>query len=94
MPNGFGLARSGNELPAERRVLGTVPSADARGEDLAASAARAVLQLASFRGVTIESGAPRTSGGDNRDLLILVGAVIVTSLVVVAAALFRRRRIR
>ena len=90
MPNGYGLSRSGNELPAERHVLDGVPSADARREDLAAAGTRAVRRLAALHGIEIVTSSP--GSGDNRERLIVVGASLAAVAAAAGAVLWRRRR--
>jgi len=89
MPNGYGLSRSGKELPAERRALDGVTSADTSREDLATAGTRAVRRLAAVHGIEIEA-----SSGGNRSLPIVVGASVAALAVAAAAGtlLWRRRR--
>jgi hypothetical protein len=91
MPNGYGLSRNGNELPAERNVLDGVSSADARGEDLATAGTRAVRRLAALHGIEIEASVP--SSGGNRDLLIIVGALVAVATAA-GTVVWRRLRAR
>src|SRR5204863_4088283 len=71
MPNGFGLSRSGKELPSDRRALDAVASAQSRGEDIAAAGVRAVKQLAVLHGVKVNATAPSKGGGTNREPLVI-----------------------
>jgi hypothetical protein len=89
MPNGYGLSRSGKELPAERRALDGVSSADASREDLAAAGTRAVRRLAALHGIEIETG-----GGGNGGRLVIAGAFLAALAVAAAAGavVWRRRR--
>ena len=89
MPNGFGLARSGNELPAERRALDAVAAPQARGDDIAAGAVRAVEQLAALHGIRLGAGG---SGWSGARLALLVAVVAAVACAAAAAVLLRRRR--
>ncbi len=94
MPNGFGLSRSGKELPSDRRALDAVPSAQTRGEDIAAAGVRAVKQLAVLHGVEVNATAPGKGGGANRGRLVIAGAALAVVALALAAvfAVFRSRR--
>jgi hypothetical protein len=91
MPNGFGLSRNGKELPAERRALDAVPSAQAHGDDIAAAGVRAVKQLATLHGVKVDATAPG-EGGVNRDLLVIAAAALTVVALGALVAVLRRRR--
>ena len=94
MPNGFGLSRSGNDLPPERRALDAVPTADTRGEDIAAAGVRAVERLAAVHGVEVDATAASEGGGVDREQVVIVAAalVVVAGLVGLAVLAVRRRR--
>jgi hypothetical protein len=94
MPNGFGLSRNGKSLPAERRALDRVASADTRDEDIAAAALRAVRVLAALRGVSVTAGAAGDAGGSsgNGDRIVIAGAALAVIAVAGAAVFLRRRR--
>jgi len=94
MPNGFGLSRSGKELPSDRRALDAVPSAQTRGEDIAAAGVRAVKQLAVLHGVEVNATAPGKGGGASRDRLVIAGAALAAVALALAAvlAVLRSRR--
>jgi hypothetical protein len=93
MPNGFGLAPIGKELPPERRAFGAVLSADARGQDIAAAGVRAVRRLAAVHGAAIEAGL-LSKGGGSGERLIVAGAAVAAAVAAFAAVLLRRRRVR
>ena len=94
MPNGYGVARAGKALPAEQRVVDTLPSPGAGGPALAAAATRAVRRLAADAGVTAE--VPSSSDSTSNDRLVIAGAAIVLVLLILAgfgvARLLARRR--
>ena len=92
MPNGFGLSRSGKELPSDRRALDAVPSAQTRGEDIAAAGARAVRQLAVLHGVEVDVNAPSKGGGADRDRLVVGGAALAVVALAAVLAVLRKAR--
>jgi hypothetical protein len=94
MPNGFGLSRSGNDLPRDRRALDAVPSADARGEDIAAAGVRAVKRLAAVHGIEVDATAASEGGGGEREQLVIATAALVVALGLVGLAAFAVRRRR
>ena len=87
MPNGYGLSRSGKELPAERRALDGVSSAHTSREDLAAAGTRAVRRLAAVHGIEIEAN----SGGEGGRLIVVGAAVAALAAAAAAGALLWRR---
>ena len=94
MPNGFGLSRNGNAIPGERRLLDGLPTAQARGEDIAAAGFRAVKQLAALHGIALTGTLP-AGGGGGHGLLIGLGAGAFVAVLATAAAVvlvLRRRR--
>jgi len=90
MPNGFGLSRSGKDLPAEERALDGVPPAQTRGEDIAAAGVRAVTRLAAVRGVKVD--APGKGGFVGRDSLFVAAAALAAVIVAAGVVLLRSRR--
>jgi hypothetical protein len=92
MPNGFGLSRTGKDLPSDRRALDAVPSAQTRGEDIAAAGARAVRQLAVLHGVKVDASAPSKGGGADNERLIIGGAVLAVVALAAVLAVLRSRR--
>jgi hypothetical protein len=94
MPNGFGLSRTGKDLPADRRALDAVPSAQTRGEDIAAAGVRAVRQLAVLHGVKVDASAPSQGGGAGNDRLVIGGAALAVLALAAVLAVLRSRRAR
>jgi len=92
MPNGFGLSRTGKDLPSDRRALDAVPSAQTRGEDIAAAGVRAVRQLAVLHGVKVDVNAPSKSGGAKNDRLVIGGAALAVVTLAAVLAVLRSRR--
>src|SRR3954469_11499532 len=69
MPNGYGISERGNPVPADRKVLDTLPPP----KDLAAATTTAVRRLAAAHGV--EGGGPSSGGPKGeRHRAINVGA--------------------
>jgi hypothetical protein len=98
MPNGFGFSKDGVSQRAELAVLAGVPTAKAKGEDVATAALRAVRKLAAAKGVhlavTIPKAAPpaaSSSGGSKGPSRMEVGGFIAVVLLVVAALETARR---
>jgi hypothetical protein len=100
MPNGWGVSKNGSSLPAELAGLAGVPTAKAKGEDVATAALRAVKRLAAKQGVqlavTIPKAAPVAStsgsGSSNSDRIKLVAIAVVLLLLVAALETARRLR--
>ena len=90
MPNGYGLSRNGKELPAERRALDGVSSAETRREDLArgGNARRPPPRRAARHRDPDDS----PGSGGNRGRLIVVGASLAAVAAAAGAVLWRRRR--
>jgi len=88
MPNGYGVARGGKLLPAEQRVVDTLPPPGDGGPALAAAATRAVRRLAANAGVTAE--APKSTDSTTDDRLIIAGAAAGLVLLVLAGFGVRR----
>jgi hypothetical protein len=96
MPNGYGIYHHGKPITAERRLLDTLPTPAATGDDVAAAAIVAVRRLAGAKGITLTLPPPAaTSGGKRNYTPIVVGVVIGGAwLVLVALVLLRWRRRR
>jgi hypothetical protein len=88
MPNGYGVARGGKALPAEQRVVDTLPVPGTGGPALAAAATRAVRRLAANGGVTAE--VPSSSKSSGNDRLVIAGAAVVLVLLILAGLGVRR----
>ena len=88
MPNGYGVARGGKLLPAEQRVVDTLPPPGDGGPALAAAATRAVRRLAANSGVTAE--APKSTDSTTDDRLIIAGAAAGLVLLILAGFGVRR----
>jgi hypothetical protein len=94
MPNGFGISRNGNAIPAERRLLDGLPTARERGEDVAAAGFRAVEQLAALHAIALSGSLPAGGGGGHGLLIGVAGGGLVAALAVAAAVVLLRRRRR
>jgi len=88
MPNGYGVARGGKLLPAEQRVVDSLPAPGGGGPALAAGATRAVRRLAADAGVTAE--VPPTSDSTSNDRLVIAGAAVAFVLLILAGFGARR----
>jgi hypothetical protein len=88
MPNGYGVARGGKLLPAEQRVVDSLPAPGAGGPALAAGATRAVRRLAAGAGVTAE--VPPSSASTSNDRLVIAGAAVAFVLLILAGFGVRR----
>ena len=87
MPNGYGISERGKPVPADRKVLDTLPLP----KDLAAATTTAVRRVAAAHGVEVE--APSSGGSNaNRDRAIIAGAAVLAALAAGLVALLRRRR--
>ena len=93
MPNGYGVARNGKELPDAQRIVDALPPPGDSGPELAAAATRAVRRLAADAGVNAE--VPEVSDSTTRDRLVIAGAAVGLVLLVLAgfgASRLRTRR--
>jgi hypothetical protein len=88
MPNGYGVARGGKLLPAEQRVVDSLPAPGGGGPALAAGATRAVRRLAADAGVTAE--VPSSSDSTSNDRLVIAGAAVAFLLLILAGFGVRR----
>jgi hypothetical protein len=88
MPNGYGVARGGKALPAEQRVVDTLPAPGTGGPALAGAATRAVRRLAADAGVTAE--VPSSSDSTSNDRLVIAGAAAGIVLLILAGFGVRR----
>src|SRR5262249_4764000 len=100
MPNGFGFAKNGVSQPKELEGLAGVPTAKAKGEDVAPAALRAMHALPRSKGIQLAVVIPKvippaatSSGGtSNADRLKIAGAAVLLLLVI--AGLETARRVR
>jgi hypothetical protein len=91
MPTGYGISRSGKPLPAEAKILRTLPTPAAAGSDLGTSAIAAVRHLASPTGVKLAAPkAPKSKASSDRLKILLIAVAVV--LIVAITVLPRRRR--
>ena len=88
MPNGYGVARGGKLLPAEQRVVDSLPAPGGGGPALTAGATRAVRRLAAGAGVTAE--VPPSSDSTSNDRLVIAGAAVAFVLLILAGFGVRR----
>jgi len=93
MSNGWGFARNGHRVPADQRVLASLPVAKPfQGAPLAASVERAIRRVTSRAGVHVRA-APITGSASspNHDRLLIGAGAVVLLLAAVAVSLWRRR---
>ena len=96
MPNGYGIYVHGPAPPADLAAIAKLPPpASADGNELVASAERAVRTLAKRRGIALAAAAPASADGSstNRDRLLLGGGLLIL-LAIAGASVFAFRRWR
>jgi hypothetical protein len=92
MPNGFGIARRGKPLPAERKLLDAIPVAAGGISNLPVAASGAVQRLAAARGLHLAAPkAPDTARRESHDRVTIIVAAVAVLLLLAAVALARRR---
>src|SRR5262245_60939670 len=97
MPNGYGIFQNGKSLEEDKAVLAKLPPPNsAEGDELVASAGKAVRALAQQRGITLPTAEASADKGSskNRDRVVLVAGVILLCGVAFAVRLLLGRRRR
>jgi hypothetical protein len=80
MPNGLGVSHGGKAVPSEQRIAAQLPAPGTTGVALAATATKAVVQLAAGAGVVIAVpplAGTTASPNQNHDRIVIVVAVLV-----------------
>ncbi len=98
MPNGYGVSRNGQALPADQRVLDALSTPLAKKQDVATAALTAVQKLAATQGLKLAVATPTAGssgggGGSSASDRLKILAVALT-LLAVGLALEAARRIR
>jgi hypothetical protein len=82
MPNGYGIYKHGLDTRLEKSALAALPAPEAKREDVATAALRAVQALAALQGVKLAiptQGKPSSTNSDRLKILTIaltIGAVI------------------
>jgi hypothetical protein len=94
MPNGYGVSRAGNALPASQQVLDRLPAPGTGGPQLAQAGIAGVRALAHAAGVRLAAPAPAAGAGGGSGALVWGLGAAAAALALAGLGFLALRRAR